>query len=163
MLYLDWFILQKGVDAAALAKASYLEGNSKAVSNAVSVAVTYAQYNGIKNSELTADGGGNKAYVPGPNYTTITVTAKRTVPTLSQIDWSVKWHMAASATPDATGGRLRDCTSVVATPGSQSTVIPGTICSAVGQCATCFQSVLMPARPIVRSGGHIQQGTGWPR
>jgi hypothetical protein len=42
--------------------------------------VTYAQKNGIRNSELQKDASGNGAYVPGPNYSTITVTAKRTVP-----------------------------------------------------------------------------------
>src|SRR5208282_1441855 len=80
LLYFNWVILQKGVDAAALAGAGYLQGNSESAPDAISVAVTYAENNAIKNSELIADGSGNKAYVPGPNYTTITVTAERTVP-----------------------------------------------------------------------------------
>jgi uncharacterized membrane protein len=67
VLYFNWVILQKGVDAAALAGAGYLQSNSESVASAINVAVTYAQNNGIKNSELIADGSGNKAYVPGPN------------------------------------------------------------------------------------------------
>jgi Flp pilus assembly protein TadG len=136
VLYLNWVILQKGVDAAALAGAGYLEGNSTSAPNAVSVAVTYAQNNGIKNSELIADGSGNKAYVPGPNYTTITVTAKRTVPyAFFKLIGLSNGTVAASATaqmPLAAG--CVNCSSAVATPGSQPTVIPGSICSAIGQC-----------------------------
>jgi len=136
LLYFNWVILQKGVDAAALAGAGYLEGNSTSAPNAVSVAVTYAEHNGIKSSELTADGGGNQAYVPGPNYTTITVTAKRTVPyAFFKLIGLSNGTVAASATaqmPEAAG--CVNCTSAVATPGSQPTVIPGSICSAIGQC-----------------------------
>src|SRR5690348_2854896 len=80
LLYFNWVILQKGVDGAALAGAGYLGSDSESVSQAVSVAKTYAEKNGIKDAELTSDGGGNVAYVPGPNYSTITVTARRTVP-----------------------------------------------------------------------------------
>src|ERR1700675_301163 len=80
LLYFNWVILQKGVDAAALAGAGYLEGDSQAVDQAVAAAKTYAEKNGIRDAELTTDGGGNVAYIPGPNYDTITVTARRTVP-----------------------------------------------------------------------------------
>jgi Flp pilus assembly protein TadG len=136
LLYFNWVILQKGVDAAALAGAGYLEGNSTSAPNAVSVAVTYAEHNGIKSSELTADGGGNQAYVPGPNYTTITVTAKRTVPyAFFKLIGLSNGTVAASATaqmPEAAG--CVNCSSAVATPGSQPTVIPGSICSSIGQC-----------------------------
>ena len=66
LLYFNWVILQKGVDAAALAGAGYLQGNSESAPNAISIAVTYAQNNNIKSSELIADGSGNKAYVPRP-------------------------------------------------------------------------------------------------
>lgn len=138
VLYLNWVILQKGVDAAALAGAGYLQSNSESVASAINVAVTYAQNNGIKNSELIADGSGNKAYVPGPNYTTITVTAKRTVPyAFFKLIGLSNGTVAAQATaqmPQAAG--CVNCTSAIATPapGSQPTVTPGNICSSVGQC-----------------------------
>jgi hypothetical protein len=136
VLYLNWVILQKGVDAAALAGAGFLQSNSESVASAINVAVTYAQNNGIKNSELIADGSGNKAYVPGPNYTTITVTAKRTVPyAFFKLIGLSNGTVAAQATaqmPQAPS--CVNCTGAVPTPGSQPTVIPGNICSAVGQC-----------------------------
>ena len=106
---MNWVILQKGVDAAALAGAGYLQGNSESAPSAINVAVTYAENNGIRNSELTADGSGDKAYVPSP-YTTVTVTAKRTVPYaffkligLSNGDCGRERNR-----PDAAGGRLRE-------------------------------------------------------
>jgi Flp pilus assembly protein TadG len=136
VLYMNWVILQKGVDAAALAGAGYLQSNSQSAPTAINVAVTYAQNNGIKNSELIADGSGNKAYVPGPNYTTITVTAKRTVPyAFFKLIGLSNGTVAASATaqmPLSAG--CVNCTSAVATPGSQPTVIPGNFCTTVGQC-----------------------------
>ena len=55
-------------------------GDSESAAQAVTIAKTYAEKNGIKDAELITDGSGNVAYVPGPNYNTITVTAKRTVP-----------------------------------------------------------------------------------
>ena len=39
LLYFNWVILQKGVDAAALAGAGYLQGNSGSAPNAISIAV----------------------------------------------------------------------------------------------------------------------------
>jgi hypothetical protein len=60
VLYLNWVILQKGVDTAALAGAGYLENNSESAPTAINVAVTYAQNHGIKNSELIADGGATR-------------------------------------------------------------------------------------------------------
>jgi hypothetical protein len=136
LLYFNWVILQKGVDAAALAGAGYLQGNSESAPNAISIAVTYAQNNNIKSSELIADGSGNKAYVPAPNYTTITVTAERTVPyAFFKLIGLSSGKVAATATaqmPLAAG--CVNCTSAVATPGSEPTVIPGNICSAIGQC-----------------------------
>ena len=136
VLYFNWVILQKGVDAAALAGAGYLQSDSQAAPQAIDVAVTYAQSNGIKNSELIADGSGNKAYVPGPNYSTITVTAKRTVPyAFLKLIGLTNGTVAASATaqmPQAPS--CVNCTSAVPTPGVQPTVIPGNICSSVGQC-----------------------------
>src|ERR1700722_5536215 len=138
VLYLNWVILQKGVDAAALAGAGYLQSNSESVALAINVAVTYAQNNGIKNSELIADGSGNKAYVPGPSFTTITVTARRTVPyAFFKLIGLSNGTVAAQATaqmPQAAG--CGNCTSAIATPapGSQPTVTPGNICSSVGQC-----------------------------
>ena len=136
LLYFNWVILQKGVDAAALAGAGYLQGNSESAPNAISIAVTYAQNNNIKSSELIADGSGNKAYVPAPNYTTITVTAERTVPyAFFKLIGLSNGKVAATATaqmPLAAG--CVNCTSAVATPGSEPTVIPGNICSAIGQC-----------------------------
>ena len=81
LLYFNWVILQKGVDAAALAGAGYLRGDSAVRGLRQSPSPkTYAEKNGIKDAELITDGSGNVAYVPGPNYNTITVTAKRTVP-----------------------------------------------------------------------------------
>jgi hypothetical protein len=138
VLYLNWVILQKGVDAAALAGAGYLQGNSESVASAVSVAVTYAENNGIKSSELIADGSGNQAYVPAPNYTTVTVTAKRTVPyAFFKLIGLSNGTVAASATaqmPLAAG--CVNCSSAMATPapGSQPTPAAGNICSAIGQC-----------------------------
>ena len=38
LLYFNWVILQKGVDAAALAGAGYLQGDSESRPNAVSIA-----------------------------------------------------------------------------------------------------------------------------
>jgi uncharacterized membrane protein len=137
VLYLNWVILQKGVDAAALAGAGYLQGNSESAPSAINVAVTYAENNGIRNSELTADGSGNKAYVPS-SYTTVTVTAKRTVPyAFFKLIGLSNGTVAASATaqmPQAAG--CVNCTSAIATPapGGQPTPTAGNICSAVGQC-----------------------------
>jgi Putative Tad-like Flp pilus-assembly len=136
LLYFNWVILQKGVDAAALAGAGYLESDSQAAPQAISVAVTFARNNGIKNSELVADGSGNKAYVPGPNYSTITVTAKRTVPyfffKLIGLSTGTVAATATAQMPLAPG--CVNCVSAVPTPGSQPTVIPGNVCSSVGQC-----------------------------
>ena len=127
LLYFNWVVLQKGVAAAALAGAGYLEGNSESAPNAISIAVTYAQNNSIKNSELIADGSGNKAYVPSPNYSTITVTAERTVPyAFFKLIGLSSGKVAATATaqmPLAAG--CVNCTSAVATPGSEPTVIYG--------------------------------------
>jgi hypothetical protein len=136
VLYMNWVILQKGVDAAALAGAGYLQSNSQSAPTAINVAVTYAQNNGIKNSELIADGSGNKAYVPGPNYTTITVTAKRTVPyAFFKLIGLSNGTVAATATAQMPQPpSCVNCSSAVPTPGSQPTVIPGNVCSAVGQC-----------------------------
>jgi hypothetical protein len=139
-LHLNWVILQKGVDAAALAGAGYLENNSQSAPTAINVAVTYAQNNGIKNSELIADGGCNKAYVPGPNYTTITVTAtvtaRRTVPyAFFKLIGLSNGSVAASATAQMPlAAACVNCTSAVPTPVSQPTVIPGNFCTTVGQC-----------------------------
>lgn len=136
LLYFNWVILQKGVDAAALAGASYLASNSESAPQAVAIAKTYAEKNGIKDAELITDGGGNVAYVPGPNYNTITVTAKRTVPyTFFKLIGLSNGKVAATATaqmPQSPG--CVNCTSAIATPGAQPTVIPGNICSTVGQC-----------------------------
>ncbi|MGA7762776.1 MAG: hypothetical protein WCA59_13600 [Candidatus Binataceae bacterium] len=138
LLYFNWVILQKGVDAAALAGAGYLQGNSESAPNAISIAVTYAQNNNINSSELIADGSGNKAYVPAPNYTTITVTAERTVPyAFFKLIGLSNGKVAATATaqmPLSAG--CVNCTSAIATPapGSQPTPTAGNICSAVGQC-----------------------------
>src|ERR1700686_1313914 len=136
VLYLNWVILQKGVDAAALAGAGYLQSNSESVASAINVAVTYAQNNGIKNSELIADGSGNKAYVPGPNYATITVTAKRTVPYafFKLIGLSNGIVSAAATAQMPLAPSCVNCISAVPTPGSQPTVIPGSICSSVALC-----------------------------
>jgi hypothetical protein len=136
LLYFNWVILQKGVDGAALAGAGYLGGDSTAAAQAVTVAKTYAEKNGIKDAELITDGGGNVAYVPGPNYNSITVTAKRTVPyTFFKLIGLSNGKVAATATaqmPQAPS--CVNCTSAIATPGSQPTVIPGSVCSGVGQC-----------------------------
>ena len=71
-----------------------------------------------------------------PNYTTITVTAERTVPyAFFKLIGLSNGKVAATATaqmPLAAG--CVNCTSAVATPGSEPTVIPGNICSAIGQC-----------------------------
>jgi len=135
LLYFNWVILQKGVDAAALAGAGYLQSDSSVVPQAISAAKAYAENNGIKDSELIADGAGNLAYVPSP-YTTITVTAKRTVPyAFFKLIGLSSGTVAATATaqmPLAPG--CVNCTSAVATPGSEPTVISGNICSTVGQC-----------------------------
>jgi len=136
VLYFNWVILQKGVDAAALARAGYLQSDSESVSQAISMAVSYAEQDGIKSSELITDGSGNQAYVPGPNYNTITVTAKRTVPyAFFKLIGLSNGKVTATATaemPEPAG--CVNCTSSVATPGSQPSVIPGSICSAIGQC-----------------------------
>jgi hypothetical protein len=137
VLYFNWVILQKAVDAAALAGAGYLESDSTVVPQAISAAVTYAENNGIKSSELVTDGSGNQAYVPSP-YTTITVTARRTVPyAFFKLIGLSNGTVAATATaqmPLAPG--CVNCSSAIATPapGSQPTVTPGNICSAIGQC-----------------------------
>jgi Flp pilus assembly protein TadG len=136
LLYFNWVILQKGVDAAALAGAGYLQSSdTSATTTAINVAVTYAQNNGIKNSELVADGSGNKAYVPSP-YTSITVTARRTVPyAFFKLIGLSSGTVAASATAQMPmAPSCVNCTSAVSTPGSQPTVIPGSICSGVAQC-----------------------------
>ena len=136
LLYFNWVILQKGVDAAALAGAGYLEGDSQAVDQAVAAAKTYAEKNGIRDAELTTDGGGNVAYIPGPNYDTITVTARRTVPytffKLIGLSTGVVTAQGVAQMPLAAG--CVNCTSAVPTPGAQPTVTPGNICSTVGQC-----------------------------
>jgi Flp pilus assembly protein TadG len=135
VLYYNWVILQKGVDAAALAGAGYLQSDSQAAPQAISVAVAYAQSNGIKNSELQKDGSGNGAYVPAP-YSTITVTAKRTVPyAFFKLIGLTSGNVAATATAQMPlAPSCVNCVSAVPTPGSQPTVIPGNICSSVGQC-----------------------------
>jgi Flp pilus assembly protein TadG len=136
LLYFNWVILQKGVDAAALAGAGYLQSDSQAVPQAISKAVTYAQSNGIKNSELQKDGSGNGAYVPGPNYSTITVTAKRTVPyAFFKLIGLSSGNVAATATAQMPlAPSCVNCISALPTPGSQPTVIPGNICSSVALC-----------------------------
>ena len=135
VLYYNWVILQKGVDAAALAGAGYLQSDSQAAPQAISVAVAYAQSNGIKNSELQKDGSGNGAYVPAP-YSTITVTAKRTVPyAFFKLIGLSSGNVAATATAKMPlAPSCVNCVSAVATPGSQPTVIPGNVCSSVAQC-----------------------------
>jgi len=55
VLYFNWVILQKGVDGAALAGASYLGSDLQSVSQAVSIAKAYAEKNGIKDAELVQD------------------------------------------------------------------------------------------------------------
>ena len=57
---------------------------------------------------MITDGGGNVAYVPGPNYNTITVTAKRTVPYtfFKLIGLSTGKVAATGDRPDATGARV---------------------------------------------------------
>jgi Flp pilus assembly protein TadG len=136
VLYLNWVILQKGVDAAALAGAGYLQSDSQAAPTAISIAVSYAEKNGIRDAELQTDGSGNKAYVPGPNYSTITITATRTVPyaflRLLGLNSGVVSATATAQMPQAPG--CVNCTSAVPTPGSQPTVTPGNSCSSVGQC-----------------------------
>jgi Flp pilus assembly protein TadG len=136
ILYFNWVILQKGVDAAALAGAGYLQSNSQSASTAINEAVAFAEKNGIKSSELASDGNGNLAYVPGPSYSTITVTAKRTVPyaffKLLGLTSGVVTATATAQMPEAPG--CVNCTSPVPTPGSQPTVTPGNICSSTGQC-----------------------------
>jgi len=136
VLYFNWVILQKGVDGAALAGASYLGSDSQSVSQAVSIAKAYAEKNGIKDAELVQDGSGDYAYVPGPNYNTITVSAKRTVPyAFMKLIGLSTGKVAATATaqmPEAP--QCVNWNSAVATPGSQPTVIPGNVCSSVGQC-----------------------------
>jgi len=136
VLYLNWVILQKGVDAAALAGAGYLESDSSAAPQAISVAVAYAEKDGIRNSELVTDGSGNQASVPGPNYSTITVSAKRTVPYMFlRLVGLTQGTVTASATAQMPlPPSCVNCSSAVATPGSQPTVIPGNFCSTVGQC-----------------------------
>jgi Flp pilus assembly protein TadG len=136
LLYFNWVLLQKGVDAAALAGAGYLQSDAQAAPQAISVAVTYAQNNGIKNSELQKDGDGNGAYVPGPNYSTITVTAKRTVPyTFFKLIGLSSGNVAATATAQMPlAPSCVNCISAIPTPGSQPTVIPGSICSSVALC-----------------------------
>ncbi|MGH7914991.1 MAG: hypothetical protein ACREPW_10125 [Candidatus Binataceae bacterium] len=128
LLYFNWVTLQKGVDAAALAGAGYLQSDSEAAPQAINVATAYAENNGIKAAELNTD-------VPSP-YSTITVTARRTVPyAFFKLIGLSSGIVAASATaqmPLAPG--CVNCSSAVATPGSQPTVIPGNICGSVGQC-----------------------------
>ena len=119
LLYFNWVILQKGVDAAALAGASYLASDSESAPQAVAIAKIYAEKNGIKDAELTTDGSGNVAYVPGPNYNTITVTAKRTVPyTFFKLIGLSNGKVAAQATaqmPQSPG--CVNCSGAIATPG----------------------------------------------
>jgi Flp pilus assembly protein TadG len=136
LLYFNWVILQKGVDAAALAGAGYLQSDAQAAPQAINVAVTYGQKNGIRNSELQKDGSGNGAYVPGPNYSTITVTAKRTVPyAFFKLIGLSSGTVAATATAQMPlAPSCVNCVSAVPTPGSQPTVILGNICSSVAQC-----------------------------
>ncbi len=136
LLYFNWVILQKGVDAGALAGAGYLQSDLQAVPQAINVAVTYAENNGIKNSELQKDANGNEAYVPGPNYSTITVTAKRTVPyAFFKLIGLPNGIVAATATAQMPlAPSCVNCTSAQPTPGSQPTVTPGNICSSPGQC-----------------------------
>ena len=159
LLYFNWVILQKGVDAAALAGAGYLEGDSQAAAQAVAIAKTYAEKNGIKDAELTTDGGGNVAYVPGPNYNTITVTAKRTVPYtfFKLIGLSNGKVPAQGDRPDATAPACVNCTGAIATPGAQPTVIPGNICSTVGQCDVIPIGLDWSAHPTrFNTVGHAQ-------
>ena len=159
LLYFNWVILQKGVDAAALAGAGYLQGNSESAPNAISIAVTYAQNNNIKSSELIADGSGNKAYVPAPNYTTITVTAERTVPyAFFKLIGLSNGKVAATATaqmPLSAG--CVNCTSAVATPAPGASPPPSRETSAVRSA-----NVTLSHRPrlqhalYLRSAGHAQ-------
>jgi hypothetical protein len=165
LLYFNWVILQKGVDAAALAGAGYLQSNSESAPTAINVAVTYAQNNGIRNSELIADGSGNKAYVPAPNYSTITVTAKRTVPyaffKLIGLSSGIVAATATAQMPQAPS--CVNCTSAVPTPGAQPTVIPGNICSSVAKCNVIpigldFSTPYSLDQPVTLNQGQVGPG-----
>jgi Flp pilus assembly protein TadG len=70
VMYMNWQQLQKSVDSAALAGANFLYNvDPNAASTA---ATTYAESNGVKNSELTT--------VVAADRSSITVSAQRTVP-----------------------------------------------------------------------------------
>ncbi len=70
IFYFNWGRLQNAADAAALAGAGYLPGNT---AQAVATARTYAGLNGVANSEITS-------VIVAPNSQSITVSLKRTVP-----------------------------------------------------------------------------------
>src|SRR5262249_57727900 len=70
VFYLHWFAMQRAVDSAAIAGATYLPSDT---SDAVSTAKSYAQKNGLLASEVTIP-----ALAAGA--TSITVNATRAVP-----------------------------------------------------------------------------------
>jgi hypothetical protein len=74
MVYWQQRQLQNGVDGAALAGASALETGGS--SQAISLANTYANYNGVTNQELS-DGGGATVGTTFNSNDTVIVTAKR--------------------------------------------------------------------------------------
>src|SRR5215472_3177286 len=55
VVYYDWVLLQKAADAAALASASMLTGDTATTSNStvISTGTQYAQYNGITRASDT--------------------------------------------------------------------------------------------------------------
>lgn len=70
VMYYNWTVLQKGVDAAALAGANYLPNDAP---TAKSTALNYAELNGLKASEITST-------TVSSNDQYITVSASREVP-----------------------------------------------------------------------------------
>ncbi|HVA82308.1 MAG TPA: pilus assembly protein TadG-related protein [Candidatus Binataceae bacterium] len=112
VMYLNWQRMQKAVDSAALAGATYLPEDSV---TAISTAQTYGQDNGLAASEMA---------VPivslGANSSTITVSASRNVPYyFGRVLGLTSQSVSVSAT--------------AATPSSVSTVgclnTTGTICA----------------------------------
>ena len=86
---------------------------------------------------MITDGGGNVAYVPGPNYNTITVTAKRTVPyAFFKLIGLTNGKVAATATAQMPlAPSCVNCTSAIATPARSSAHRhPGKHLQRVGQC-----------------------------
>ena len=110
LLYFNWVILQKGVDAAALAGAGYLQSSdSSATTTAVNVAITYAREQWHQERGIDRGRGRQCGLRPGSLHS-ITVTARRTVPyAFFKLIGLSNWHSGRQRDrPDAAGARLRE-------------------------------------------------------